>query len=186
MPVGVLPDPASCTEEVNPSYTIGSFDLFVRPSGGTEFNVGDIDTGGIQFTPNVVEKRRGKDNSLAALFRIGSDYIINFTFSEITIQNMGMMYNEDLVPFAGGCLIPFTGSRCVRTYAVRLEHDFPCEDKQLVVVFWRAAILNDFTAPLDPGTPSAVAGSIRALNCESVHPNMPYGYLYISEACPTS
>lgn len=182
-----MPDPALCTEEVNPNYTIGTFDLYVLPEGGvTETLIGNITTGGFQFTPTIVEHRRGKDNSLDALFRIGSDYIINFTADEITIANLAIMLNEDTVSVAGGCQIPFTGGRCLPSYYVRLEHDFPCQDKSLNVVFWRAQILNDFTLGFDPGTPSSFPGVIRSLSCESIHAANPFGYLFISEDCPPS
>lgn len=180
-------NPATCTEEASPNYTIGTFDLYVQPSGATsETLVGNIQTGGFQFTPTIVEHRRGKDNSLDALFKIGSDYIINGTLDELNPFNLAMILNEDYVTVGGGCRINLTGGRCVKTYYARLEHTFPCKTKALSVVFWRAQILADTTVTFDPATPSNFPVVVKSLSCESQHPTNPFGYLFISEACPLS
>ena len=120
----LTPDPANCTEALNRNYTIGTFQLFIRPEGGSEIDVGNIQSGGFEFTPTIVEHRRGIDNNLDANFKIGSDFFINFTGDEITSQILSVLLNEDLVQVAGNCQIPLTGSKCVRDYGVRLEHEF--------------------------------------------------------------
>jgi len=179
-------DPATCTEEVSPSYTIGTFRLFVQKEGATgETEIGDIQTGGFQFTPTVVEHRRGIDNSLDWLLKNGSDYIINATGDELTVFNVQTLLNEDTVPVSGGCRIPFTGGRCVPSYYVRLEHDFPCLAKSINVVFWRAQILADTTITFDRTTPSSFPIVIRSLHC-GTHPSNPFGYWFQSESCPPS
>lgn len=185
------PNPAECTEAVNENYTIGTFELFIRPAGGSEVDIGNIQTGGFQVTPNIVEHRRGIDNSLDAIFKIGTDYLINFTADEITIANLGVMLNETLVSTAAGCKAPLTGSRCVEEYGVRLEHVFAGECpgdvlKVLSIIFWRAVILSDFTLNFDATTNAAFDSVIRALTCESAHPAEPYGYVEITEPCPPS
>ncbi len=179
-------DPALCTESANPNYTIATFALYVTPSGEAEFNVGNIQTGGFQHTPNVFEHRRGIDNSLDMILRIGVDYMINFTADEITTANLAMMLNETPVPTAGGCRIPLTGDRCVTEYGARLVHVFPCATKTLTIDIWRAVILGDFTLTFDPADVASFPGVIRALYCGSIHPSEPYGRIEIDEACPWS
>lgn len=180
------PDPALCTEATNPNYTIGTFRLYVRPEGGDEIEIGNIQTGSFEFAVNTVEHRRGTDNSLDAIFAIGKDYIINFTADEITSGNLSVLLNEDYVTVSGGCQVPFTGDRCVREYGVRLVHQFPCAEKTLTIIFWRAIILSPFTLSFDAGANANFGGIVRAMNCESAHPSNPYGYAFITEACPTS
>jgi hypothetical protein len=181
------PNPGLCTEATNPNYTIGTFRLRVREEGAvSDFDVGNITTGNFEYTPNVVEHRRGIDNSLDALFRIGTDYTINFTGDEVTAENLAMLLNETMVNVAGGCQIPLTGSRCVKEFGVELTHDFPCQERSLVVTFWRAAILAAFTLNFEAGGNAAFTGAIRALDCSSVHPGAPYGTLFDTRPCPAS
>jgi hypothetical protein len=181
-----MPDPILCTETVNPNYTIGTFQLFVQPEGGSERDMGNIQTGSFQFTPNVVEHREGITNSLDALFKIGSDYIINATGDEVTADNFQILLNEDAVIEAGGCKIPLSGDRCVKTYGVRLVHAFPCQDKTLTITFWRAAILADVTFNFDPTANASFPFAIRSLSCASQHPTEPFGKIFITEPCPSS
>ncbi len=181
-----MPDPLLCTESLNPNYTIGTFQLFAQSEGGSEFNMGNIQTGSFQFTPNIVEHRRGIDNSLDALFKIGSDYIINATGDELTAQNIATLLNEDTITVAGGCKIPLQGDRCLRTYGIRLFHQFPCADKTLEVIFWRAAILADVTFNFDSGANASFPFQIRALSCESIHPAEAFGTIVVTEPCPPS
>lgn len=189
--MSVTPDPGLCTESINENYTIGTFHLYARPAGGLEIDIGNIQTGSFQVTPNILEHRRGIDNSLDAIFRIGTDYIINFTGDEISIANLGLLLNEDLVATAAGCKAPFTGSRCVKEYGIRLTHDFAGECpgdtlKTLTIIMWRAVILSDSTFNFDPGANTNFDSIIRALSCASVHPAEPYGYAEITEPCPAS
>lgn len=180
-----MPDPALCTEAVNSNYTFGTFDLYIQPEGGTEFLVGNISAGSFAFTPQLVEHRAGKTNSLDALFAIGKDYTINFTGDEITARNLAALLNEDAVTVAGTCEIPLTGERCTREYGARLVHEFPCQDKSVEITFWRAVILADFS--LEFGTEFAsFTGAIRSLICETAHPMQPYGKIVFSEVCPVS
>lgn len=181
------PNPAACSEATNPNYTIGTFVLRVREEGAaSDFSVGNISGGNFDFNPNTVEHRRGVDNSLDALFKIGSDYTINFTGDEITAQNLGMLLNETIVDIGGGCEVPLTGDRCVKEYGVELTHDFPCQTKSLTIVFWRAVILGQFALNFDATAPAAFTGAVRALDCTSAHPAKPYGRIFFSEACPVS
>ncbi|MDX1388212.1 MAG: hypothetical protein R3344_03430 [Acidobacteriota bacterium] len=187
MPVGAAPNPALCTETVNPNYTAGTFQLFLREEGASaEFDVGNIDTGGFQFTPTVLEHRKGTNNSLDSIIRTGSDYTINFTAHEITARNLAAMLNESFVEVAGECQVKLTGSRCVPTYGVRLLHDFPCEDKSMEIIFWRAAILVDFTLAFTRDSWAELPGAIRALDCSSQHATEPYGRVTFTEPCPAS
>lgn len=181
-----MPNPALCTEAVNENYTIGTFYLYLQAENGIEFSVGNIQTGSFTFRPNIVEHRRGVDNSLDALFKVGSDYLINFTGDEITSRNIGTLLNEDPVNEAGGCKVPLTGSLCVRDYGARLLHTFPCSGKTLEVTFWRAAILAEFTLNFEQANVASFAGEIRALACSSIHPTEPYGKLVLLETCPAS
>ena len=181
------PSPDLCTETTNPNYTIGTFALRVRESGAAQdFSVGNITTGSFQFTPNILEHRRGVDNELDALFRIGSDYIINATADEITARNMAMVLNESYVTVGGGCEIPLQGERCVRTYGVELVHDFPCEAKTLTIFFWRAQILADTPFNFDTGANASFPIVIRALACDTAHPTQRFGKLVFNEPCPVS
>jgi hypothetical protein len=179
-------DPLLCTETANPNYTIGSFELFATPAGGVEFSLGNIDSGDFTFTPNVLEHRKGTTNSLDAIFAIGKDYTINITADEVTARNLGFFLNEDPVTVAEGCLVPLTGSRCTITYGVRLFHEFPCEDKTFEIFIPRASVLGEFTLSFSREGFASFTGVIRALDCSSHHPTRPFGWIVISEPCPTS
>jgi hypothetical protein len=181
-----MPDPALCTETANPNYTFGTGEIFLTPAGELEFSLGNVISVAFVFTPNLLEHRRGIDNSLDAIYAIGKDYTFNFTADEITSQNLGVLLNEDLVDFEGGCQVPFTGDRCTRNYGVRFVHEFPCEDKTVTIVFWRAVILAELTLEFTQTGFAQFGSSIRALNCSSAHPTQPYGYLEVSGACPAS
>ena len=181
-----MPDPALCTEAVNPNYTAGTFTLYVTPEGEAEQNIGNINTGGFQFTPNMLEHRRGIDNSLDFIMLLGKDFFINFTADEITIGNMAIALNETPVPTASGCKIPLTGDRCVKEYGARLVHNYPCQEKTMTITIWRAAILSDWTLAFDAGAFASYANQIRALYCGSAHPTEPYGKMEIDEPCPWS
>lgn len=181
-----MPNPALCTESLDPAFTIGTFDLYVQPANASEQLIGNIDTGGFQFTPNTLEHRDGKTNSLDALFVLGKDYFINFTTDTINAYNLATLLNEDTINVAEGCKIPFTGSRCVRSYGARLLHFFPCGTRTLEIVFHRAAILSEFTLNFERETPATMAGIIRSLKCESANPNDPFGYAILSGTCPAS
>jgi len=181
-----MPDPILCTETVNPNYTIGTFTLFLQPSGGVERSVGNIQTGSFQFTPQLFEHRRGIDNSLDDILNIGSDYIINATGDEITADNLGAFLNETPANAVDGCRIPLTGSRCVRYYGARLVHFFPCQTKSVEIILWRTIILADTTLNFDATANAAFPLLIRALSCASIHPAEPYGRITFSEACPAS
>jgi hypothetical protein len=179
-------DPVLCTEAANPNYTLGTFELLITPEGGVEFSLGNIASGNFTFTPNVIEHRRGIDNSRDAIFALGKDYTINITADEITARNLSVFLNEDLVTVAEGCKVPLVGERCTREYGVRLIHDFPCQDKTLTVVMWRAVILGEFVMEFSTDGFASFTGAVQALSCESFHPTEPYGYFLISEPCPSS
>jgi hypothetical protein len=182
-----MPNPALCTESIDQALTLGTFRLFIQAAGGTEQEVGNIETGSFQYTPNILEHRRGIDNSLDALFALGRDYIINFTTDAITAQNLAALLNEDPVNTIDGCKIPLTGNRCVRAYGARLLHLFPCESEgTLEVIFWRAAILSEFTLNFEREAVATVQGVIKALNCASAHPTEPYGTVTLFGTCPAS
>lgn len=181
------PDPALCTETVDPNATLGTFTLRAREFGSaTDFDIGNITVGGVQVTPTVVERRSGLDNSLLDLFKTGTDYFVNFTTDTITIRTLAMIFNEDLITVAGGCEFGLVGGRCVKTYGIELTHDFPCEEKTLTVEMWRAAVVVDATVAFDPTTPANFSGQFRALSCASAHPTQPFGRVFISEPCPVS
>jgi hypothetical protein len=181
-----LLDPALCTETLDENYTVGTFDLYLTPSGGQEFLVGNIVAGSeFAFDVEVLEHRLGKTNALDAVLALSKDYTINFTTDSITARNLAALLNETAVTVSGECKIPLIGERCVTTYGVRLVHEFPCATKSFEITFWRAQILAPFTMTF--GTEFAqIAGSIRALSCESIHPAEPYGKIEFSQVCPTS
>lgn len=181
-----MADPALCTEALDESLTLGTFRLFLTKPGGSEHEVGNIETGSFEYTPNIFEHRRGLDNSLDAQIALGRDYIINFETDSITIANIADLLNEDTVNDVDGCQIPLTGSRCVINYGVRLLHFFPCGDKTLEIEFWRASILAPFTLTFERENPATLQGIIKSLNCESIHPTEPYGRITITETCPAS
>jgi hypothetical protein len=179
-------DPALCLESANPNYTIGTFELFVTLEGGTVIAIGNIATGNFTFTPNIVEHRRGIDNSLDAIFAIGKDYTINVTADEVTARNLSIFLNEDFVNVAAGCKVPFTGSRCTREYGIELVHDFPCQTKTLTIVFYRAVILGEFALEFTADGFATFTGAVRSLDCSSLHPSDPFGFGLITGLCPTS
>lgn len=179
-------DPLLCVEESNANYTAGTFELLITPEGGVEFSLGNIASGNFTFTPNILEHRRGIDNSLDKRIALGKDYFINITADEITARNFAVFLNEDFFTVAEGCKVPLTGDRCVREYGVRLIHDFPCLDKTLTIVMWRASILGEFVTEFSGDGWASFTGSVQALSCASAHPTEPYGYILVSEACPAS
>lgn len=179
-------DPALCTEEANSNYTAGTFTLYVTPEGEAEQNIGNINSGGFQFTPNILDHRRGIDNSLDFRMLLGVDYMINFTADEITVGNLAIALNETPVPTASGCKIPLTGNRCVREYGARLVHNWPCAEKTMTIYIWRASILADWTLSFESGNFASYANTITALYCGSQHPTEPYGRVEIDEPCPWS
>lgn len=181
-----MADPALCTEALDESLTLGTFRLFIQAEGGSEQEVGNIETGSFQYTPNIFEHRRGLDNSLDAQIALGRDYTINFTTDAITVRNLAVLLNEPTVNDVDGCQIPLRGSRCVEQYGVRLLHFYPCGEKTLEIEFWRAAILSEFTLNFERENPATIQGIIKALNCESAHPTEPYGRITITESCPDS
>lgn len=181
-----MADPSLCTEALDETLTLGTFRLFIQAAGGTEQEVGNIETGSFEYTPNIFEHRRGLDNSLDAQIALGRDYIINFTTDSITTRNLAVLLNEQTVNSVEGCEIPLTGSRCVIQYGVRLLHFFPCGDKTLEIEFWRASILAPFTLNFERENPATLQGIIKSLNCESTHPTEPYGRITITETCPAS
>lgn len=180
-----MPNPALCTETINPNYTFGTFDLYLQPADGTEFLVGNISTGAFAFSPTLLEHRLGKTNSLDAIFANGKDYTINFTGDEITSQNLAAILNETQVTVAGGCEIPLVGERCIITYGARLVHNFPCQSKFMEITFWRAAILADSELGFSEDFAS-FTGSLRSLSCASAHPTQPYGKIFFSAPCDFS
>lgn len=167
-----MPDPALCTETLNPNYSVNTFDLYLQDPGGDEFLVGNITTGDFTFTPAILEHRLGKTGSLDAIIATSKDYAINFTGDELTSRNFAVLLNETQLTVAGGCEIPLIGDRCVLYYGVRLVHEFPCATKYMEITFWRAAILSEFT--LNFSTEWATfSGSAKALSCASAHPTQP-------------
>lgn len=181
-----MPDPALCSETANPNYTFGTGELFIQPTGGIEFSLGNIENVQFVYTPNLLEHRRGIDNSLDAIFAVGKDYTLNFQADEITSRNLGVLLNEDTVQAGGDCEVPFTGDRCTRTYGVRFVHEMPCEEKTVAITFWRAVILAELTLEFTREGFATFGTSIRSLFCGSAHPTNPYGKLAISETCPAS
>jgi hypothetical protein len=184
-----MADPALCTETLEASITLGTFDLYVQASGGAEQLVGNISTGSFQYTPQILEHRDGKTNSLDAILVTGRDYIINFTTDSITARNLAILLNEDTVNAVDGCRIPLSGARCVRTYGARLVHAFnDCAGTEclLQIEFWRAAILSEFTLNFEPDAPATVQGIIKALKCSSNNPSEPYGRVTFCGTCPAS
>jgi hypothetical protein len=181
-----MPNPAACTEAIDQALTLGTFRLYVQSENGVEQEVGNIVTGGFQHTPNVIQHRRGIDNSIDAQFVTGRDYIVNFTTDRISAFVMKTLLNEDAVNVDGGCEIPLQGSRCVREYGMRLLHFFPCGDEYAEITFWRASILGDFTLNFEREEFATVQGTITALACESAHPNQIYGKVFFNDACPAS
>ncbi len=181
-----MADPLLCTESVDETLTLGTFRLFITRPGGSEQEIGNIETGGFQYTPNIFEHRRGLDNSLDAQIALGRDYAINFTTDSISTYNLSVLLNEETVNGVDECIIPLTGSRCVINYGVRLLHFFPCGDKTLEIEFWRASILSEFEMNFERENPATIQGVIKSLNCESQHPTEPYGRITITEACPSS
>jgi hypothetical protein len=177
-----MPDPALCTESANENYFFGTFSLFLQPSGGAEFDVGNIDAGGFLHTPNILEHRRGTDNSLDAVFVLGRDYTINFTADEITSINLATLLNEIQANIAGGCKIPLTGGRCVTTYGARLLAAFPCGTKTIEITFWRAFVLGEFELAFTREGFAQLPGTIRSAACDTSHPAEPYGQIIISGA----
>jgi hypothetical protein len=181
-----MPNPALCTEAIDQALTFGTFQLFIQTAGGAEQEVGNIAAGSFQYTPNILEHRRGIDNSLDAIFAIGRDYIINFTTDRTTAFVLSRLLNETPVNVAAGCKIPLTGSRCTTSYGARLLHYFPCGTQSLEITFWRAVILSEFTQEFQRETFAEVQGTIKALSCASAHPNEPYGQIIFSGTCPAS
>lgn len=180
-----MPNPALCTETINPNYTFGTFDLYLQPANGDEFLVGNISSGNFNPATTILEHRLGKTNSLDAIFKQGQDYIINFTGDEITSQNLAALLNETQTTVAGGCEIPLVGERCIITYGARLVHNFPCQSKFMEITFWRAGILGDFELGFSEDFAS-FTGSLRALSCASAHPTQPYGKIFFSAPCDFS
>lgn len=184
-----MSNPALCTESLEANITIGTFDLYIQAAGGSEQLVGNITTGSFQYTPNVLEHRDGKTNSLDAIFALGRDYIINFTTDDISARNLSVLLNESTVNAVDGCRIPLRGARCVDSYGVRLVHTFnDCSGAEclLQIEFWRAAILSEFTLNFEPEAPATVSGIIRALKCTSNNPTEPYGRVTFCGTCPAS
>lgn len=180
-----MPDPADCTTAVDPGYTAGTFDLFMTPEGGDEFDVGTISTGAFNQEIELLEHRRGKDNALDFIIKLSTDYIVDFTADQLTARNIGMLLNEDPVTVGADCEIPLRADRCVKHYGMRLVHDFPCADRSLEIWFWLAMIAEPFTVPFEPGAWSTLPGRIRSLFCPE-HPTQPFGKLVFSGVCPVS
>lgn len=181
-----MPDPAVCTDLVNPNYTINTFRLYLTPVGGPEIDMGNVQTGNFQVTHQTLEHRAGIDNSLDSVLRVGTDYYINATLDEITPDLLSVITNEDFVAVAEGCKIPLTGSNCAKIWGVRFNHAFPCSTKNLNIYFWAANVLGDFPVNFDAGAVAAVPLVIRALKCDIAHPAEPYGYMVMTQPCPRS
>lgn len=179
-----MPNPALCTESLEVNIKTGTFRLFLQEENGVEFEVGDIQEGDFTFTPQTIEHRRGLDNSLDGIFSIGKDYIINFTTHSLTTKNIAVLLNEPTVNTVDGCKVPFTGGTCVLTYGARMLIPFQCNDKLIEITMWRAQILSEFTMSFTREDFASVTGSIKALDCSSVHPNEPFGqWVELNAAC---
>lgn len=140
-------------------------------AGWPEWWVGNIQVGSFSYVPTILEHRRGVDNSLDGVFTMGKDYTVTFTADELTGFNLAMVLSENTVLVGDGqgsnIYIPLRGAKTFNEYGVKLIHVFPDNETKLIVEFWRAAIMQEFTLDFSRDSFAAFQGTIRALYCDA-------------------
>ena len=177
----------TCTEEAaNENYTINSGLVYVcEHGGGTEHSLGEVGIVRFTYRPTYAEHFRGRDGAFDAAIPIRAEFELEVVIHEITPYNLATALVTDWIPTAQGCTVPFVKPDCGRHYGVRFEHQFPCLNKWLHINIWASLITAEFT--LEFGE-SIVEYPIRfrATDCESLHPQDPFGNIEIQTTCPST
>jgi hypothetical protein len=169
----------------NDAYTLHTGDLYICGPDGTTTSVGNVQVLAFNFRPNVVEHRKGKTGGLDALLPLTEDFELVVTVDEMNPFNWATALGVDVIETQGGCIVPFKRTECNRVYGIQFVHTFPCGDRTLTIDIWRALIVAEVSVEFGE-TPASFQLTIRATECESSHPDAPYGQMTFNVACPTS
>lgn len=185
MPPAICSD---CTETIPDDYLINTGDAWwCDASDGVTHDLGNVKLLNFQYTPNVIEHRRGKDGAVDALIPVSEDFLLTVTVDRFNPRNVALMFGQDLVSSVSGCEVPLKKRSCGREGSFQFIHDVRCSGgtKTVQIDIWRAAILAQATFSFGE-TLVEFPLAVRALPCDSTHPDNPYGRILFTGACPAS
>lgn len=181
-----------CTEAVNTNYTLhtGILTVCLESNPGVILDLGNIK--GLDFvnSPEFLDHFRGSDGSLDAVIPLRRNYSITGTLEELTPDNFALFVGGTAVAnLPSGCRVPLagvSGDCSPATGSVSFFHTFACGQKTMEVIFWRAVIGSSESTMSFGEDILEFPVTVRALPCDSQHPDAPFGEVIFSEECPVS